>query len=612
MKWRNWHHRFSFQTKILGLVLSVSFISISLMAVFTSYYYTESAKDDFYMIAQDSTARINHQLDRYFTQMAQSTYASIAGPLPSNSLLGDNPESGLLQKWLINGEMFSREQEALVEGIMSKYIAINYSNVLGIVLRSLDDRLIYSKDHALNHAMIEYSPWLSSPLSEQLNIVPSHYRHEDAVMAAYPYITLIVPIFDPNSLKLVGNLNIALSITEIQDILGQTRLGRTGFFFIVDSTGEIVYHPDVNLAGHRVEDTALGALPLGQQEAVIKRNGEKILMSGNRSEVTGWNMVASVPMHEMASGLDFARKATFFVMTGIIIVSLLFIPRMVSQVVRPILRLRNLMKRVETGDTNVRAEVVEGKDEIQHLNGSFNQMTARLNELIHTVHHLEINEMQLQLRQRDAHIQALQNQINPHLLYNTLEIIKSIAFIEKVPTIEKMVTRLAGVYRYTSKMPGSEVLLRDELRNLQNYLDIIHIRFDHFRSRISVPESCMDCRIIKLSLQPIVENSVKYAVEPRNGNAHIAVEAYEKDGDLVIDVTDNGSGFPEEDLQRIVQRMKFVEQQAEPSDHEESVGILNVHARMALKYGSPYGVCVHSVPGQGSKVTLRFPKKTNT
>ena len=123
-------------------------------------------------------------------------------------------------------------------------------------------------------------------------------------------------------------------------------------------------------------------------------------MSANRSEVTGWNMVASVPMHEMASGLDFARKATLFVMTGIIIVSLLFIPRMVSQVVRPILSLRNLMKRVETGDTNVRAEVVEGKDEIQQLNGSFNQMTARLNELIHTVHHLEINEMQLQLRQR--------------------------------------------------------------------------------------------------------------------------------------------------------------------------------------------------------------------
>lgn len=612
MKWRNWHYRFSFKTKILGLVFSVSMISVSLMAVFTSYYYTESAKNDFYMIAQDSTARMNHQLDRYFTQMAQSTYASIAGPLPSNSMLGDNPESGLLQKWLIRGQLFSREQEALVEGIMSKYIAINYSNVLGLVLRSHDNRLIYSKDHSLSHPMIRSSPWINDTLADTLTIVPSHYRPQNTLMAAYPYITLIVPVFDPSSLKLVGNLNIALSMTEIEDILGQTRLGRTGFFFIVDSSGEIVYHPDVNLAGRRVEDTELRALPLGGQGAVIKQNGEKILMSGNRSELTGWDLVASVPMHEMASGLDFARKATLFVMSGIIVISLLFIPRMVDQVVRPILRLRNLMKQVEQGDTSVNAEVIAGKDEIQQLNGSFNQMTTRLNELIHTVHRLEINEMQLQLRQRDAHIQALQNQINPHLLYNTLEIIKSIAFIEKVPTIEKMVTSLAAVYRYSSKMPGAEVLLRDELKNLQHYLEIIHIRFEHFQSRISVHESCLDCRVIKLSLQPIVENSVKYAVEPKNGNAQITVTAYESDGDLIIDISDNGNGFPEEDLARIRHRMKLVEQQPEPASHEESVGLINVHSRMALRYGPPYGVSVHSLPGRGSKVSLRFPNKINS
>ncbi|ANY71235.1 hypothetical protein BBD41_00765 [Paenibacillus ihbetae] len=611
MKWRNWHYRFSFKTKILGLVLSVSIISISLMAMFTSYYYTESAKNDFYMIAQDSTARMNHQLDRYFTQMAQSTYASIAGPLPSNSMLGDNPESGLLQKWLISGHMFSREQEALVEGIMSKYIAINYSNVLGIVLRSIDNRLIYSKDHSLSHPMIDYSPWLSSPLADRLTIVPSHYRPQDTLMAAYPFITLSVPVFNPNSLKLIGNLNIALSMTEIEDILGQTRLGKTGFFFIVDSNGKIVYHPDVALAGRRVEDTVIRALPVGGHGTVVKRNGEKILMSSNRSDLTGWILVASVPVREMASGLDFARKATMYVMSGIIVISLFLIPRMVDQVVRPILRLRNLMKQVENGDTSVRAEVITGKDEIQQLNGSFNQMTSRLNELIHTVHRLEINEMQLQLRQRDAHIRALQNQINPHLLYNTLEIIKSIAFIEKVPTIEKMVTSLAAVYRYSSKMPGAEVLLRDELKNLQHYLEIIHIRFDHFHSSISVDEACMDCRVIKLSLQPIVENSVKYAVEPKNGNARITITAYEHNGDLIIDISDNGNGFPEEDLARITHGMKLVEQHSEPAE-EESVGIINVHSRMALKYGSPYGVSVHSFPGKGSKVSLRFPKKINS
>src|SRR5262249_7404142 len=117
-----WHYRYSIQTKILLLALSLSLISIIMMAVFSFHYYKASAKTDFYTIAQDSTERINHQLDRYFNQLAQSTYGSVAGPLPTNPLLGDNPESGLIQGWLKSGETFSREQEALVESILTRYI----------------------------------------------------------------------------------------------------------------------------------------------------------------------------------------------------------------------------------------------------------------------------------------------------------------------------------------------------------------------------------------------------------------------------------------------------------------------------------------------------------
>ncbi len=149
MKGKHWHYRFSVKTKIFATVFFVSFLSIVLMGMISSYYYTESAKNDFYLIAQDSTARINHQLDRYFDQLSRSTYSSIAGPLPANPILGSNPESGMIQQWLTAGQHFDREQEALVEGILTRYIALNDSNILGVVLRSSDQRLIYSKDIAL-------------------------------------------------------------------------------------------------------------------------------------------------------------------------------------------------------------------------------------------------------------------------------------------------------------------------------------------------------------------------------------------------------------------------------------------------------------------------------
>jgi two-component system sensor histidine kinase YesM len=296
-------------------------------------------------------------------------------------------------------------------------------------------------------------------------------------------------------------------------------------------------------------------------------------------------------------------------MAGMIILLLILIPRIVGRLVQPLLHLKNLMRQVENGDVSVRAEVIPGKDEIQQLNRSFNQMTAKLNELIHTVHDLEMKEMHLKLRQKEALIQALQNQINPHLLYNTLEIIKSIAFIEKVPMIEKMAANLASVYRYTSKMPGSEVTLRDELRNLQNYLDIVSIRFaPKFRSKILADEKLMNNRMIKLSIQPIAENSVKYAVEPKNGNAVIVVKAFEEQGDLVVEISDDGNGFSDETLQWLNERLRIVDGQPGQFAQEESVGILNVHARIVLNYGIPYGVSIRSISGKGSTVSLRFPK----
>ncbi|CAG7595641.1 hypothetical protein PAESOLCIP111_00049 [Paenibacillus solanacearum] len=609
MRWRDWHYRCSIKTKILTLVLSACFVSIAMMAAFTSYYYTESAKADFYYMAQDSTARINHQLDRYFTQLAQSTYASIAGPLPS-PWLDHNPESGMLQSWLLHGEKFSREQEALVEGIMTRYIAINYSNIIGIVLRSTDNRLAYSKDNSLNVSMTGSAPWFKSGLFDRLTVAPFYYNPNGAA-AAYPFITLIVPVYDPNTLKLTGNLNIAMSISEVQSILGQARLGRTGYFFIVDSKGDIVYHPDVQLAGQALKDTYLGGLKLSEKNDTYERNGETILVSHNRSELTGWNIVAYVPMSEMATGLNVARNSTLAIMSGMIAVSLLCIPRMVGWVVRPIVRLRNLMKQVERGDLSASAEVNPGKDEIQQLNGSFNQMTAKLRELIHTVHDLQMKEMHLQLKQRDAIIQALQNQINPHLLYNSLEIIKSIAFIEKVPAIEKMATHLASVYRYSSKMPRPEVPLRDELHVLQNYLEMIRIRFgSKFQSELTVDERYMDLYIIKLSLQPLVENCVKYAVEPKNGRATIRITAYEEDGDLMIEVADNGNGFSPEALHSLRSHMEQAEQHDGPAPEEQSVGIANVHARMILNYGASYGVRIRSQEGKGSTLSLRFPVRT--
>jgi two-component system sensor histidine kinase YesM len=222
---------------------------------------------------------------------------------------------------------------------------------------------------------------------------------------------------------------------------------------------------------------------------------------------------------------------------------------------------------------------------------------------------MELKEVQMQLLQKEATIQALQNQINPHLLYNTLDIIKSIAYLEEVPKIEKMAENLASLYRFTARMEQSEISLAEELEHLKRYLEIIRIRYTrHFESKVYVDEKYLHARIIKLSIQPIVENAVKYAVEPRNGKAAVMVSAYPEGHDLIIEVADNGSGIDSIILRNLKERLMMITKQPDHgANTHDSLGLTNVHRRLVLYYGKDYGLNIHSFPNQGTVVSVRVP-----
>jgi two-component system sensor histidine kinase YesM len=140
-------------------------------------------------------------------------------------------------------------------------------------------------------------------------------------------------------------------------------------------------------------------------------------------------------------------------------------------------------------------------------------------------------------------------------------------------------------------------------------LEIIHIRFpDNFTSRLYVHEKFHHCPVVKLILQPILENAVKYAIEPMEGAGTIIVSAYDDKQDLVIEIADNGPGIEEDRLQEIEHKLnKSSAQEVETYDDSESLGITNVHTRLVLKYGPGYGVHIESFAGRGTVVSLRMP-----
>jgi two-component system sensor histidine kinase YesM len=337
--------------------------------------------------------------------------------------------------------------------------------------------------------------------------------------------------------------------------------------------------------------------------------GRKSLISMSQMGIQKWRIVSIMDYDEMNSPLEAAQRATITAFVLITLGLLIVIPFISGSITKPIVAIKELMSRVTEGDLSVRAEREEAADEFSQLSASFNSMVEQLSELMKTVSDLKVREMALVLRQKEALIMAFQNQINPHLLYNTLDIRKSIAYLEDVPQIVTMTTNLAGIYRYNARFSDTEVTLHDEIAHLENYLKIIKVRFPKtFESRITVSEAHHSCLCQRLILQPIAENVVKYAIEPRGGKGAVTVSSSLDGNDLVIKIADDGPGIPEERLISLKQQFDDVSNTTiKYNEGNDNHGLFNVHARLVLKYGNIYGLHIDSVDGRSTVVSVRIP-----
>lgn len=218
------------------------------------------------------------------------------------------------------------------------------------------------------------------------------------------------------------------------------------------------------------------------------------------------------------------------------------------------------------------------------------------------------NEYSALIVKKQAEIDALQSQINPHFLYNTLETIRGQAVHCGAKDIAEMTKALAGIFRYSISRRGSEICLEEELNNIDSYIKIQQIRFNNkFDLQKQVDADTLDIKIPKLIIQPIVENALIHALEPKKGFGTIIIRAFRTAGKLIIIVKDDGLGMP-------IDKMKQLNKTFEKTDFlqeetERSVGLENVNARIKLIYGNDYGVTVISTPSIGTSVTLTLGLK---
>jgi two-component system sensor histidine kinase YesM len=361
---------------------------------------------------------------------------------------------------------------------------------------------------------------------------------------------------------------------------------------IVDNEGSMIYQS----MGNSLDTDQIKKFK-GTGTVVYKQLNDSELVSYHTSPLTGWTMIEMVPLSTLLQDTVVVRNYIILIGAVCLLLAIIIFTLFALRITNPISELRNLMKKVVLGDLAVSIPI-HSRDEIGQLSQSFNIMVSKLSDLGYRLYESEI-------REKNAQISALQSQINPHFLYNTLGSISMYAEIQGNKEVVKMTNHLSKLLRYSINSHLSQVPLHRELEHVTGYMAIQQIRFeDKIKFHVDIEPDLLPYSVIRFILQPIVENSIVHGIDKGNGYGNISLIGRKQDHQMVIHIQDDGAGMNPTQLQSLIDR-KF--QMTTTEEGTGGTGLMNVHRRIALRYGNQYGVTIASSLEQGTTITLTLP-----
>jgi len=394
----------------------------------------------------------------------------------------------------------------------------------------------------------------------------------------------------PNKLAI---MKINVDEKELANIYSDKIMGKQGDFFIVDGENRIISSMDKGRLG---QDLNFNLDAAGQKDAKMGYfqtviGDQDYLVTYYLIDDLNYTLLNLVPLRELLKENTVIPK-TMLEVAGISFIVCVLIALLFSiNVLRPLKNMRLQMQKVENEDFDV-AVRFRGNDEIAMLGRSFTKMSARLKELINQVYITKI-------KQKEAELSALETQINPHFLYNTLDTIYWMSRMEKAFETSKLIEALAKLFRLSLNNGKELIQLRDEVDHLKNYLIIQKKRYgDAINFNLDVEEDLLDSTVVKLVLQPLVENAIIHGIEKKEGTGNIFVTIKRVAENLIYEIKDDGKGV---DVNEINQLLTVV------GDSNRGFGIKNINDRLELYFGEQYGIQFSSENGEGTTVTVTQP-----
>jgi len=565
----------SFKFRGIQFIITLSFTFITILAMlFVGIVIYNKFSTSLENNATLSTKQLVNQVNSNIEYYLKST-KEVSNLLDKNIYLNQSIPNSKLQ-----------DQMNVIQNIRSDIASLAVFSDKGELIIGSPNSVLKDKVNILDQE------WFNSALNKSDNVIFSLPHVQNLFDGKHDWVVSLsrVIYFYKDNVRLRGVLLVDMNYSTIGQLCQNISIGKRGYIYIVDSDNNIIYHPEQQLIN-------IGLKSENRQDylgSYLENSDEgKRLVTIKTVNYTNWKVVAVAYMSEI---LDFKNAITSFIgwILFVCIILIVFIFGFISsKISHPIKQLEESMKMVESGDFNIYIDV-KGEDEVKRLATAFNLMISKVRYLMGQI----VIEQEAK---RKSELDALQAQINPHFLYNTLDSIVWMAENEKSDGVITMVTALAKLFRISISRGKNIITVREEIEHAKNYLIIQKLRYKNkFKFEIIAQKEVLEYKTLKLILQPLIENSIYHGIEYMVDEGFIKISVSITNGKLLYEICDNGLGIEPYKLKELLDyRVK--------SNTGSGVGVKNVHERIQLSYGTEFGLKIESEMEVGTTIKIWLP-----
>ncbi len=592
----------SIRSKLLFSFLAIILLPLLTLGILTPIIYSRTIESETTSHTVQMLHQVTRNLEFYIHDMENITFYLSRDPKIHAFLDDTGSSQGALE-------------------VLSTYTSA-HPEIAGILVVNGNDRILSNEFQRIARDPMRDEAWYQQALldPDTIQLYPrpiGRNLRNNLEYSAEEVVSVVKAVTDRPSGDFRGVILIDMKLKVVEDIFTNTTLGDTGFIFISDEQGNTVYAPTNNVV-YRVRFDWL----TGKKPSVVKWiKGAQYQLIYEDSPYTRWKTVGVFSLNDILKQVNTIRYYSMIIAGLTVLMAVIASLFFTTSIARPVIQLKELMKKVEGGDLAIR---FQGRvhDEIGQLGNSFNTMVGEIRKLIDMVYHEQQSK-------RESELKILQQQIKPHFLYNTLDTIQWMAQDHGAHDIVDLVGALTNLFRIGLSRGKEMIPLHEEVDHVRSYLVIQKARYeDKFDYFIDPDPDLAECLVLKLTLQPLVENAIYHGIKERRGHGTIRTDVFKRNDMLVLRVTDDGVGMTEEKLgfiQRMLNRHEesfrgpnlraenlaaSVQPDTAGEDARQQAGgyaIFNVNERIHLSFGTRFGLRISSAYGCGTTVEVLHP-----